>query len=107
MAGFLHSYQYGKPVLTFDLVEEFRAPVVDKTIFSLANRRVHFGMQKNGLLDETTRKKVATAVIARLGTEVTHRGRRDTLQGIIYSQATAIRAHLYDKGTYKPYLSRW
>ena len=107
MAGFLHSYQHGKPVLTFDLIEEFRAPVVDKAIFSLANRRVQLGMQKNGLLQERTRKKVVAAVTARLGTEVTHRGRRGTLQEIICWQAVAIRSHLFDQKRYRPYLSRW
>jgi CRISPR-associated protein Cas1 len=35
--GFLHSSQYGKPALALDVVEEFRAPVVDSVVLTLLN----------------------------------------------------------------------
>lgn len=38
--GFYHDVRYGRPALALDLVEEFRAPVVDRTVLSLVNRRV-------------------------------------------------------------------
>ncbi|PIE72267.1 MAG: CRISPR-associated endonuclease Cas1 [Deltaproteobacteria bacterium] len=107
MAGFLHAYQHGKPVLTFDLVEEFRAPVVDKVILSMIGRRIKCSVQKNGMLDNETRKKTAAAITARLSAEVSHYGQRQTLQEVIYHQAKAIRKHLYGRQKYRPYLSRW
>lgn len=37
MLGFLHALDYGKNVLVFDLMEEFRAPIVDALCASLFN----------------------------------------------------------------------
>jgi CRISP-associated protein Cas1 len=33
--GLYHSERYGKPSLVLDLVEEFRVPIIDSTIFPL------------------------------------------------------------------------
>ena len=38
--GYLHSTQYGKPALALDIMEEFRAPVVDSVVLSVLNTRV-------------------------------------------------------------------
>ncbi len=38
--GFLHSAQYGKPALALDLMEEFRAPIVDSVVLTLINNRI-------------------------------------------------------------------
>ncbi|NKQ35673.1 MAG: CRISPR-associated endonuclease Cas1 [Chloroflexi bacterium] len=37
--GYFHAEKYGRPALALDLVEEFRAPVVDSLTLSLINRR--------------------------------------------------------------------
>src|SRR5690606_1629977 len=37
-AGLLHTDRPGKPSLTLDLIEEFRAPIVDRTVVGLLNR---------------------------------------------------------------------
>ncbi len=38
--GFLHSTQYGMPALALDIVEMFRAPVVDSVVLTLLNNRM-------------------------------------------------------------------
>lgn len=38
--GFLHSTQYGMPALALDVVEMFRAPVVDSVVLTLLNNRM-------------------------------------------------------------------
>ncbi|GAB4494536.1 MAG: hypothetical protein OHK0010_29450 [Anaerolineales bacterium] len=38
--GFLHTAQYSKPALALDLMEEFRAPVVDSVVLTLVNNRI-------------------------------------------------------------------
>lgn len=38
--GFLHSTQYSKPALALDLMEEFRAPIVDSVVLTLINNRI-------------------------------------------------------------------
>ncbi len=106
-AGFLHSYQIGKPVLIFDLVEEFRSPVVDRPIFSMLNRRESFKQGEDNTLSEATRKKVAAGVLARLGAEVIHQGRRQTIRETLTHQAMAVRRYLLGQGRYRPFLAKW
>lgn len=38
--GFYHDVRYGRPALALDLLEEFRAPIVDRLVLALVNRRV-------------------------------------------------------------------
>lgn len=38
--GFLHSTEYGKPALPLDIIEMFRAPVVDSVVINLLNNRM-------------------------------------------------------------------
>jgi CRISPR-associated protein Cas1 len=38
--GFLHSTQYGKPALALDIVEMFRAPIVDSVALTLLNNHM-------------------------------------------------------------------
>ena len=38
--GFYHDVRYGRPALALDIVEEFRAPIVDRLVLALVNRRV-------------------------------------------------------------------
>jgi len=49
-AGFIHVDRPGKPSLTLDLIEEFRAPVVDRTILGMVNRGVAVELDGDGLL---------------------------------------------------------
>jgi len=37
-AGFLHTDRPGKPSLILDLIEEFRAPVVDRCVIAMCRR---------------------------------------------------------------------
>jgi len=38
--GFFHAEKYGRPALALDLIEEFRAPVVDSLVLTLFNKRM-------------------------------------------------------------------
>jgi CRISPR-associated protein Cas1 len=52
--GFLHKPQPGKAGLLYDFVEEFRAAVVDRTVFGMLNLGVVVEVGADGL-DATTR----------------------------------------------------
>jgi group II intron reverse transcriptase/maturase/CRISPR-associated endonuclease Cas1 len=105
--SFLHTYQPGKPTLVYDLVEEFRAEVVDKSVFALLNRGNGFALDGNGLLNKVTRQRLTQAVLFRLGSEVKFCGKKLTLEEIIGRQAHNIKHHLSGKRQYRPFLSRW
>jgi len=75
--GYLHSAQYGKPALALDLIEEFRAPVVDSVVLSVVNNRMlraddfveEFGAW---CMKDEARKTFLRAFEERLQTSITH-----------------------------------
>ncbi len=38
--GFLHGIEYGRPSLALDLIEEFRAPIVDRLVLEIVNKGI-------------------------------------------------------------------
>ncbi len=104
--SFLHAEQVGKPTLVFDLVEEFRAPTVDKAVIAMIRRKEKLDMEGPKLTDGT-RKKVLDAVLARLNTRVRYRSERVPLREVIHRQARALAGALQGKGRYHPYIDQW
>ncbi len=106
--GFVHVDRPGKPSLVLDLIEEFRQPVVDRTIFGLVNKRVALVVDDDGLLDERTRKLLAEKVLARLDGAERHEGHQRPLRQIVQAQARRVAAYLRgERAGYEPFVSRW
>ncbi|HOR00082.1 MAG TPA: CRISPR-associated endonuclease Cas1 [Anaerolineae bacterium] len=106
--GFVHVDRPGKPSLVLDLIEEFRQPAVDRTIFGLVNKRVALVVNEDGLLDERTRKTLAEKVLARLDSPERHEGHQRPLRHIIQAQARHVAAYLRgERAGYEPFTSRW
>lgn len=105
-AGFLHVDRPGKPSLVLDLVEEFRQPVVDRTVIAFVNLSQKLEMAE-GLLDEDTRRALAEKVLERLGSTEPYRGQQYQIRSIIQMQARALVSFLRGKAPYKPFSFRW
>ncbi len=105
-AGFLHVDRPGKPSLVLDLVEEFRQPVVDRTVIAFINLGQKAEM-KEGLLDADTRKAIAEKVLERLASPEPFRGQQFQIRSIIQMQARALVSFLRGKAKYKPFSFRW
>ena len=76
--GFLHALRSGRPALSLDLMEEFRAPLADRLALTLINRK-QIGpddfQERPGqsvLLTKDGRKKVIVAYQKRKQTEIAH-----------------------------------
>ncbi len=107
-AGFLHVDRPGKPSLVLDLIEEFRAPVVDRTVLGLATRNVPFELDDAGRLTEAARRQLAQHVIDRLDSAERHDGQRRPLRDIIQTQARRVAAFLRgERDGYQPFLAGW
>ena len=105
-AGYLHVDRPGKPSLVLDMVEEFRQPVVDRTVIAFTNLGQPIAM-KDGLLDENTRRSIAQKILERLSTRESFRGQQYQVRSIIQMQARAFVSFLRGKSTYKPFSFRW
>ncbi len=105
-AGFIHADRAGKLSLVYDLVEEFRPPVVDRTVFALLNKGVELAVE-DGRLTDATRKTLATKVLERLDGEETYEGKKHKLRIIIYAQARRVTGQVRGERTYKPFITKW
>jgi CRISPR-associated protein Cas1 len=75
--GYLHSTQYGKPALALDIVEMFRAPVVDSVVLTLLNNRMltpHDFEETLGAwrMTEEAKRTFLSKFEERLNTEIIH-----------------------------------
>jgi CRISPR-associated protein Cas1 len=106
--GFIHADRPGKPSLVFDLIEEFRQVVVDRTVFGLANKGVALDLDDKGLLAEKARRTLAEKVLARLEAAERYERKRHALRAILQSQARHIATYVRgDRSAYKPFVARW
>lgn len=105
-AGFLHVDRPGKPALVLDLVEEFRAPIVDRSILAIANQGILLETDTHGLTG-ATRKLIAHRVLERLNTPVPYEGKRWSLGTIIQNQARHLAVAVRGEREYRAFASRW
>lgn len=105
-AGFLHVDRPGKPSLVLDLVEEFRQPVVDRTVIAHVNLGIEIRM-KEGLLDSDTRKVIGDRVMERLMSTESYQGKQYQIRSIIQMQARRLASFLRGNGGYKAFSFKW
>jgi CRISPR-associated protein Cas1 len=111
--GFLHRDRPGRPGLALDLLEEFRAPLADRFVLTLINRKQiqmdDFVAEASGAvrLTEGARKNLLTAYQERKQEEIQHPYLEEKISiGLLpHSQALLLACHLRgDTEFYPPYL---
>lgn len=111
--GFLHRDRPGRPGLALDLMEELRAPIADRLVFSLINRKqvTGKGFQRTEtggvIMNDDTRKEVLSAYQQRKQDEITHPflEERMTLGLVFQIQARLFARYLRgDLDAYPPFI---
>lgn len=105
-AGFLHTDRPGKPSLVLDLVEDLRAPVVDRAILAYVGLGRSIGFEGNHL-DEDTRRAIANVVVERLESTTKHRGKTLRVSSVIQLQVRALATFLRGDGEWRPFTMYW
>lgn len=113
--GFLHRDRPGRPGLALDLIEEFRAFLVDRLVLSLINRQQvrseGFVTGETGavVMNDDTRKTVLMAYQERKKDTIRHPflGEETTVGLLIHLQARLLARHLRgDLDAYPPFVWR-
>ena len=111
--GFLHRDRPGRPGLALDLIEEFRAFLVDRLALSMINRRQiradDFHLTESGAvhIKDKPRKVVLSAYQKRKQDTITHPflGEKTTIGLLIHLQARLLARHLRgDLDAYPPFI---
>jgi CRISPR-associated protein Cas1 len=107
-AGFLHVDRPGKPSLVFDLIEEFRQVVVDRTVIAMCNLGMELAQDEQHRLVESTRRTLAEKINARLDSVESYEGKRHPLRSVIQQQARHLATFLRgERASYSPFLVAW
>ena len=94
----------------YDLVEEFRQPVVDRTVLTFLSRHMatpeDFTLDDGGgcMIENTVKKKYASAILSRIHEKVSHE--EATFQDIFSRQAQLLGKAITDGESYTPYRYR-
>lgn len=110
--GFLHSDMKGRTSLVFDLMEEFRQQIVDKTVLSLINRKQinieNFSYENNKIMiDKKAKFLLIRSIMDKLDNDITFNDEKTTYAKLIENQARNISAFLNGTKTYTPFYLRW
>lgn len=103
-AGLIHTDRPGKPSLTCDLIEEFRAPIVDRTVIGLLNRHYEVRMDDHGRMERDFRKEFAEHILSRLHAQGSYDGKRLEMRSIIQRQARRLASAFRNDSEYESYI---
>lgn len=103
-AGLIHTDRPGKPSLTCDLIEEFRAPIVDRTVIGLVTRHYEVKRDADGRLERDFRKQFAEHILSRLNAQGSLNGKRYQLRSIIQQQARRLASAFRNESLYEAYI---
>ncbi|MDP2361393.1 MAG: CRISPR-associated endonuclease Cas1 [bacterium] len=105
--GFMHEDQRGKPTLSFDLIEEFRAPMVDRVVFSLFSKEEPLRLE-DGLLCHASRRLIVTNLLERWQAPARYRSAQELLGEIPALQAKHLaRVVLGEESAYRSWSFQW
>ena len=100
--GIMHATRPGKMALVLDIMEEYRAWVVDRAVIKLRS-------QSEG--QTTLRADLKKALIGEIqktcARKYLYRGKKHKLEHIIQRQVYRLCGHFYGEKVYKPYLFKW
>ncbi len=85
--SFLHSLDEKKPTLTYDMIEEFRTFVVDRTIISMLNKDEPIKLGNDGLLTKSSRQLIAKNIKEKLGSYTMWKKESKKMENIIQTQS--------------------
>jgi len=105
--SFLHALDDAKPTLVYDLIEEFRAFVVDRTIFTMFNQREPIKLDKEYRLDTKSRQLIARKVLEKIGSFTKHKKASKKVDTIISEQAYMLTRAIKGLTTYKPFIGKY
>jgi len=105
--SFLHSLDKQKPTLVFDMIEEFRSFVVDRTIISMINKDEPIKLDKDGLLTKKSRKLIAQNIYEKLSSYTLWRKKSVKIENIIEQQAYNLLKFINSQKKYKPFVGKY
>lgn len=101
-AGVLHTNRPGKPSLVLDIIEEYRAWVVDRNIIKI---KAH--LKGKHFLDSPIKKKIIEEINNTMNKKYLYNGKNLSLQSIMQRQVYKLTGAFMQQNNYKSYIFKW
>ncbi len=106
--SFLHSIDGNKPTLTFDMIEEFRTFIVDRTIISMINKDEPIKLGNDGMLTKNSRQLISKNIKEKLGSYTMWKKESQKVENIIQTQCYKLAKTIEDNTIpYKPFIGKY
>ena len=111
--GFLHSERYGRASLVFDLIEEFRQQIVDKTVLSIVNKNGinpvdDFEFSNNMvMINDKARRLLISKILDKITSKIQFNGSKMSYSDIVQYQGRQIANYLTTGDEYVGFSLRW
>jgi CRISPR-associated protein Cas1 len=106
-AGFLHGYARSRPVLVFDLIEEFRSFVADRPVAASFLKQWRPALDEDGTLARESRATLGERVLERIHGRVNFRGKVVEVEAVMKAQTYALTNVIQGTGHHAPYVATW
>lgn len=106
--SFLHSLDDKKPTLTFDMIEEFRTFIVDRTIISMLNKAEPIKLGNDGLLTKKSRQLISKNIKEKLGSYTMWKKQSTKIENIIMTQSYNLKKTIDNNDKkYKAFIGKY
>ncbi len=106
--GFIHADRPGKPSLVLDLIEEFRQPVVDRTVFAMLNKGTAIELDEQGRLTDASRQALIGKLFERLDKPEKYGRKNQPMRFIVQNQARHLATFVRgDRANYHGFEVKW
>ncbi len=100
--GVMHGQRPGRMALVLDIMEEYRAWVVDRAVIKLRSQS-----EGQNSLSAELKKQLIKEIQSTCSKKYLYRKKKHKLEHIIQRQVYRLCGHFYGEQTYKPYLFKW
>jgi len=101
-AGVLHTNRPGKPSLVLDIIEEYRAWVVDRNIIKLKSL-----LRNRRELDREIKSQIIKSINETMNKKYQYNGKKLSLQSIMQRQVYRLSGAFMQQKHYKSYIFKW
>lgn len=106
--SFLHAIDNRKPTLVYDMIEEFRTFIVDRTIISILNKNEPITIDKEGMLTKKSRQLIAKNIYEKLGSYTMWKKQSIKIENIIQTQCYNLANLINQKDDkYKAFIGKY
>jgi len=104
--SFLHSMDSKKFTLSFDVIEEYRSFVVDRSIFAMINKNEPLQV-KNGYLTKSSKELITKNIYERLLMPTRYKNKKMILENVMLAQLFLLKRAIIEDKKYKPFIGRY